>query len=117
MDTNHLLVMFRNQRDAFQEVLRVLEATGSEEDVDPGDVTLFRVQLPVLAVLDELVQDLLPRLELDVLGGQSQSLGQLFLQRGCSFRRLRSVGHNDRSDFVARFDTFRSFPRRRWTRR
>ena len=50
-------------------MFRGLEAAGSEEDVDPGDVALFGVQLPVLAVLDELVEDLLPRLELDVLRG------------------------------------------------
>ena len=90
-------------------MFRGLEAAGSEEDVDPGDVALFGVQLPVLAVLDELVEDLLARLELDVLRGQRQSLSQLFLQRGCSFRSWRSFG-NDGSGF-GRFAALQSLLR------
>ena len=54
--------------------------------MNPGDVALLRVQLPFLAVPDELVEDLLARLELDVLRGQGESLSQLFLQRGRSLR-------------------------------
>ena len=37
----------------------ILEATRSEEDVDPSDIALFGIQLTILAKLDVLFEDLL----------------------------------------------------------
>jgi hypothetical protein len=47
--------------------------------VNPGDVAPFRIQLSVFAELDELIEDLLARTEMDVTWCHAEYLGQLLL--------------------------------------
>ena len=73
-------MVLSDEGDRSNDCVRVLEPVGREEDVDPGDVTLLGVQLPVLAEGQELLEDLLGPVEPDVLRGEAESLGEFFLK-------------------------------------